>query len=87
MKVDKNPSVFTKSMFRSNFVGVLVILWMIGLAADDGMGMFIHLLYAAALAVLAFFLGQEVLINRRLRQTFRRSSTDMAIRTAGDAKS
>jgi hypothetical protein len=87
MNVDENPSGFTKSMFRSNFVGVLVVLWMIGLAADDGIGMFIHLLYAAALAVLAVCLGQEVIINRRLRQTVRRSSTDMAIRTAGDAKS
>ena len=64
MKTDENPLSFTKSMFRSNFIGILVVLWMIGLAADDGIGTFIHLLYAAALAVLAFCLGQEVIINR-----------------------
>ena len=86
MKVDENPLSFTKSMFRSHFVGILVVLWMIGLAMDDGIGTFIHLLYAAALAVLAVCLGQEVIINRRLRQAFRHSSPDMAIRTGGDAK-
>jgi len=87
MKVDENPLSFAKSMFRSNFVGILVVLWMIGLAMDDGIGAFIHLLYAAALAVVAVCLGQEVIINRRLRQTYRHSVTDAAIRTAGNAKS
>ena len=47
-------------MFRSHFVGILVVLWMIGLAMDDGIGTFIHLLYAAALAVLAVCLGPEM---------------------------
>jgi hypothetical protein len=87
MKTDEYPLSFTKSMFRSNIVGILVILWMIGLAVDDGIGTFIHLLYAAALAVLAVCLGQEMIINRRLRQTFRRSSPDIAIRTGGDDES
>jgi hypothetical protein len=74
MKVDENPLGFTKSMFRSNCVGILVVLWMIGLAMDDGIGTFIHILYAAALAVLAVCLGQEVIINRKLRQAFRHCS-------------
>ncbi len=87
MNADENPSGFTKAMFRSNFVGILVILWMIGLAADDGIGTFIHILYAAALAVIAVCLVQEVIINRRLRQTFRHGSPEMAIRTAGHSKS
>ena len=86
MKVDENPLSFAKSMFRSNFVGILVVLWMIGLAMDDGIGAFIHLLYAAALAVVAVCLGQEVIINRRLRQGFRRCSPPVAIRTGGDAE-
>ena len=87
MKAHEHPLGFTKLMFRSNLVGILVVLWMIGLAADDGIGTFIHLLYAAALAVLAVCLGQEVIINRRLRQAFRRCSPKMAIRTGGNAKS
>ena len=80
MKTVENSSGSTKLMLRSNFVGILVVLWMIGLAMDDGIGTFIHLLYAAALAVLALCLGQEVIINRRLRQTFRRAGADTAIR-------
>ena len=72
MKTVENSSGSTKLMFRSNFVGILVVLWIIGLAADDGIGTFIHILYAAALAVLAVCLGQEVIINRKLRRAFRR---------------
>ncbi len=86
MKTVENPLGFTKLLFRANFVGILVVLWMIGLAVDDGIGTFIHLLYAAALAVLAVCLGQEVIINRRLRQDFRRCGPKMAIRTGGDAE-
>jgi len=71
MKADEDQVGFTKSMLRSNFVGILVVLWMIGLAADDGIGTFIHILYAAALAVLTVCLGQEVILNRRLRRAFR----------------
>ena len=86
MNADEHPSGFTKSMLRSNFVGILVVLWMIGLAMDDGIGTFIHILYAAALAVIAVCLGQEVIINRRLRQAFRHGNPEMAIRTAGHSK-
>ena len=72
MKVHENSSSSAKMMFRSNFVGILILLWVIGLAADDGIGTFIHILYAAALSVLAVCLGQEVIVNRKLRRMFQR---------------
>jgi len=74
MKVHENQLSSAKLMFRSNFIGVLILLWVIGLAVEDGIGTFVHILYAAALAALAVCLGQEVIINRKLRRAFHHCS-------------
>jgi hypothetical protein len=50
---------------------VLVILWMLGLGTGFTMGSFIHILYAAAVALLVVSLSQEVMINRKLRHVSR----------------
>jgi hypothetical protein len=50
---------------------VLIILWMLGLATGFTMGPFIHMLYAAAVALLVVSLSQEVMINRKLRHAVR----------------
>ncbi|MHB8907459.1 MAG: lmo0937 family membrane protein [Syntrophales bacterium] len=50
---------------------VLIILWMLGLAIDFTMGSFIHILFAAAAALLVVSLSQEVMINRKLRHVSR----------------
>jgi uncharacterized protein (DUF58 family) len=47
---------------------VLVIFWLLGLVSGYTMGSFIHVLYAAAVALLVVGLSQEVMINRKLRQ-------------------
>lgn len=49
----------------------LIILWMLGLGTGFTMGSFIHILYAAAVALLVVSLSQEVIINRRLRHVSR----------------
>lgn len=46
---------------------VLVILWLSGLATGYTMGSFIHVLFAAAVALLVISLSQEAIINRKLR--------------------
>jgi hypothetical protein len=51
---------------------VLIILWMLGMGTGFTMGSFIHLLYAAAVALLVISLSQEVIINRKLRHVSRR---------------
>lgn len=50
---------------------VLIILWLLGLSLGFTMGSFIHILYAAAVALLVVSLSQEVVINRKLRQVSR----------------
>ncbi len=85
MKTHENPPGFTKFLFDSNVVGILFVLLLIGLA-DDGIGTFIQILYAVTLAVLAVCLGQEVVINRRLRHAFRRCGPKTAVRTGEDAE-
>jgi hypothetical protein len=45
----------------------LIILWMLGMGTDLTMGSFIHVLYAAAVALLVVSLSQEVTNNRLLR--------------------
>jgi hypothetical protein len=50
---------------------VLIIVWMLGLGTGFTMGSFIHILYAAAIALLVVSLSQEVVVNRRLRHVSR----------------
>ncbi|MHB8909082.1 MAG: lmo0937 family membrane protein [Syntrophales bacterium] len=50
---------------------VLIILWMLGMGTGFTMGSFIHVLYAAAVALLVVSLSQEVIINRKLRHISR----------------
>ncbi|MBN1829155.1 MAG: lmo0937 family membrane protein [Deltaproteobacteria bacterium] len=45
----------------------LVILWLLGLVSGLTMGLFIHILWVIAIALLAVNLGQEIMINRKLR--------------------
>jgi uncharacterized membrane protein len=49
----------------------LIILWMLGLGTDLAMGLFIHVFYAAAVALLVVSLSQEVTNNRMLRHVSR----------------
>ena len=51
---------------------VLIVLWMLGMGTGFTMGSFIHVLYAAAVALLVVSLSQEVIINRKLRHISRR---------------
>jgi hypothetical protein len=44
---------------------VLIILWMLGLGTGFTMGSFIHILYAAAVALLVVSFSQEVMNNRK----------------------
>lgn len=46
---------------------VLIVLRMLGLGAGFTMGLLIHILYVAAVALLVVGLSQEVMINRKLR--------------------
>lgn len=46
---------------------VLIALWLSGLATGYTMGSFIHVLFAAAVALLVVSLSQEAMINRKLR--------------------
>jgi hypothetical protein len=50
---------------------VLVVMWMLGLVSGYVMGSFIHIFYAAAVALLVVSLSQEVTINRKLRNVLR----------------
>jgi hypothetical protein len=46
---------------------VLIVLWLSGLATCYTMGSFIHVLFAAAVALLVVSLSQEAITNRKLR--------------------
>jgi hypothetical protein len=50
---------------------VLVFLWLLGLVSGYTMGSFIHILFAAAVALLVVSISQEVMINRKLRNALR----------------
>jgi hypothetical protein len=45
----------------------LVSLWLLGLASGYTMGSFIHVLFAAAVALLVVSLSQEAIMNQKLR--------------------
>lgn len=50
---------------------ILIILWMLGLVTGFTMGSFIHVIFAAAVALLVVSLSQEVVINQKLRHVLR----------------
>ena len=50
---------------------ILMVLWLLGLVTGFTMGSFIHVLTVAAVALLLVSLGQEVMINRKLRHVLR----------------
>ena len=50
---------------------VLLILWMLGIGTDFTMGSSIHILFAAAVALLVVSLSQDALINQKLRNVLR----------------
>jgi hypothetical protein len=50
---------------------VLLILWMLGIGTNFTMGSSIHILFAAAVALLVVSLSQEALINQKLRNVLR----------------
>ncbi len=53
---------------------VLIILWMLGLGTNFTMGSSIHVLFAAAVALLVVSLSQEAMINQKLRNVLRSRS-------------
>ncbi len=50
---------------------ILIILWMLGLVTGFTVGSFIHVIFAAAVALLVVSLSQEVMINHKLRHAMR----------------
>jgi nitrogen fixation/metabolism regulation signal transduction histidine kinase len=50
---------------------VLIILWMLGLVTGFTMGSFIHIIFAAAVALLVISLSQEAMINQKMRRVLR----------------
>jgi hypothetical protein len=51
---------------------LLIVLWMLGLGSDDETGLFIHSLYAMAVALLVVSISREAAKNRTLKQVLRR---------------
>ena len=50
---------------------VLIILWMLGLVTGFTAGSFIHIIFAAAVALLVVSLSQEAMINQKMRRVLR----------------
>ena len=50
---------------------VLIILWMLGLVMGFTVGSFIHIIFAAAVALLVVSLSQEAMINQKMRRVLR----------------
>jgi nitrogen fixation/metabolism regulation signal transduction histidine kinase len=50
---------------------VLIILWMLGLVTGFTAGSFIHIIFAAAVALLVVSLSQEAMINQKMRRVMR----------------
>jgi hypothetical protein len=49
----------------------LIILWMLGLVTGFTGGSFIHIIFAAAVALLVISISQEAMINQKLRHALR----------------
>jgi hypothetical protein len=67
----KNTTIRKEDPMLWTTAVVLIILWMLGLGTGWTMGSFIHILYAAAVALLVVSLSQEVMINRKLKHASR----------------
>ena len=50
---------------------ILLILWMLGLVTGFTTGSVIHIIFAAAVALLVVSLSQEAMINQKLRHALR----------------
>ena len=50
---------------------ILIILWMLGLVTGFTMGSAIHVIFAAAVALLVISLSQEAMVNQKLRHVLR----------------
>ena len=50
---------------------ILLILWMLGLVTGFTMGSGIHIIFAAAVALLVVSLSQEAMTNKKLRHVLR----------------
>ena len=50
---------------------MLIILWLLGLGTGFTIGLIIHILVVAAVALLLVSLGREVIINQKLRHILR----------------
>jgi len=50
---------------------ILIILWMLGLVTGFTMGSVIHVIFAAAVALLVISLSQEAMMNQKLRHVLR----------------
>ncbi len=55
---------------------ILLILWMLGLVTGFTTGSVIHIIFAAAIALLVVSLSQEVMINQKLRHVLRGPKRD-----------
>ena len=55
---------------------ILLILWMLGFVTGFTMDSVIHIIFAAAVALLVVSLSQEVMINQKLRHELRGSNRD-----------
>ena len=51
---------------------ILIILWMLGLVTGFTVGSAIHVIFAAAVAMLVISLSQEAMINQKLRHVLQR---------------
>jgi len=50
---------------------ILIILWMLGFVTSFTMGSVIHIIFAAAVALLVVSLSHEAMINQKLRHVLR----------------
>lgn len=64
---------------------ILIIVWMLCLGSGYQMGLFIHVLYAAAVALLVVSISQEAAKSRILKRIVRRSGQNRRVNT--DARS
>ena len=53
---------------------ILTFLWMLGRVAGFTVGSFNDILFITAIALLVVILGEEIMINQKLKQVLRRRS-------------
>ena len=59
---------------------VLIILWMLGLVTGFTVGSFIHIIFAAAVALLVVSLSQEAMINQKMRRVLRNRGQNQMVK-------